>query len=132
LSKQQLYGAGICLVWLLQQAPKFPHCGLKGLLQQMDAVLDGGGMNQIVNDLQETTTTHGSTTISKTWTNILDSVGYLERPRSFEVGQILTRLHGIQMEEIPVEDDGSEDATRQEEERKKKTLADLWANRRST
>jgi hypothetical protein len=128
LGRRQLYGTGVCVAWLLQNAPKNPRLGLKALLERLDSVLDEGGMKQVVHDLKETT--NGSE-IPKSWVRVLESVGFIERPRSFEIGQVLTRLHGMQMEEIPIEDDGSDDAARLEEERKKKALAELWASRRS-
>ncbi|KAL3915897.1 MAG: hypothetical protein SGILL_005431 [Bacillariaceae sp.] len=128
LSRRQLYGAGVCAAWLLQQAPIHPELGLRALLQKLDCVLDNGGMKKIVDDLKETT---NGALLSRSWLHLVETVGFLERPRSFEIGQVLTRLHGIQLEELPPEDDGAEEAARLEEERKKQALAELWAKRRS-
>ncbi|KAG7362962.1 ABC transporter ATP-binding protein [Nitzschia inconspicua] len=128
LSRKQLYASGVCVAWLLQRAPNNPHAGLQSLLQQLDDLLDNGGINQILQDLREE---RNGSKHSKAWIHTLETVGYLERPRIFEIGQVLTRLHGIKMEEIQVEDDGQEEAARLEEERKKKALAELWAKRKS-
>jgi hypothetical protein len=128
LSRRQLYAAGVCVAWLLQQAPQCPELGLQALLQKLDSVLDDGGMKKIVDDLKET---RNSAMLSRSWLTIVESVGFLERPRSFEVGQVLTRLHGIQMEELPVQEDAADEAARLEEERKRQALADLWAQRRA-
>jgi hypothetical protein len=130
LSRKQLYAAGICVAWLLQQAPKHPHLGLKSLLQELDAVLDHRGMIGVLKELHETQATNFPN-LTKSWVHSVESVGYLERPRRFEIGQLLTRLHSIQMEEIPMEEDESDVAARLKEEQKKKALADLWAKRRS-
>ena len=124
LSRRQLYAAGVCVAWILQNSPKHPHQGIQALLRSLDFELDNGGMKKIVDDLKVTTK-------SASWLHILESVGFLERPRSFEIGQVLTRLHGIHVEELPVEQDAAEEAARLEEERKRKALADLWAKRRS-
>ena len=60
----------------------------------------------------------------------IESVGFAQRPRLFEVGQALTRLRGVKLEELPVEDDGSDAAAEREAQRRKQVLADLWAARR--
>jgi len=88
-------------------------------------------MAQVLNEVNESTNMRNrNMPPSGSWKQMLEGVGFAQRPRRYEVGQALTRMQGIQMEEIPVEDDGFEEAARLEEERKKKALADLWANRR--
>jgi hypothetical protein len=126
LGRRQLYAVGVCVAWILQEAPKHPQLGLKDLLQRLDNELDAHGMYKILNHVGR------GSTCEKTRKTILESIGYLERPRSYEVGQALLRMHGIEMEELPtIDDDGADDAARLEEERRKKALADLWASRRA-
>jgi hypothetical protein len=124
MGRKQLYGCGICVLWLLQVSQEKKGRGMPDLLNDLDEALDKGGMHQILNDI-------GKGTFPFTmWEHLVELVGFVERPRKFEVGQVLTRLHGIQMEEIPIEDDGSEAAEHAEEERKRRALAELWATRR--
>lgn len=136
LGKKQLFGTGFCVAWILQNAPKNAESGLKDMLKLLDSLLDKGGMNLLLNELEEETeddnnSDDNSLKFSTSTIQVLESVGYLERPRNFEIGQALTRMRGIRFEEIPMQDDGSEEAARIEEENKKKALALLWAKRRS-
>lgn len=124
MGRKQLYGCGLCILWLLQAAQRNTSRGMPDLLNDLDEVLDQGGIAQALNDIGN------GTFPSTTWEHLVEAVGFVERPRRFEIGQALTRLQGIQMEEIPVEDDGAEAAARAEEERKRKVLADLWEARR--
>jgi hypothetical protein len=130
MGRKQLYGCGLCVSWVLQTAPKHPRLGIPELLKKLDEVLDSGGMVQVLKEMNETTTSDNGFSSSETWKRLVEAVGFAQRPRKYEVGQALTRMHGIQMEDIPVEKDGSEAAAILEEERKKKVLADLWAARR--
>ena len=133
LGKKQLFATGICAAWILQHAHLQPHACLKELLQQLDSVLDQGGMNTILNQLKETSGENGALASpwSKSRIQMLESVGCLERPRSFEVGQVLTRMRGIRFEELPMQDDGIEEAKRLKEEAKKKALLEMWEKRRT-
>jgi hypothetical protein len=147
LGKKQLFGAGLCVAWILQNAPTHPHAGLKELLAKLDAKLDEPcGVRRLLEELKHTassaaaadadasTPTHTPTTLvpfAGSVLRVLESVGYVERPRRFEIAQVLTRMRGIAFEELPVHDDGSEAAARLEEEQRKRALADLWAKRRS-
>ena len=139
LGKNQLFAVGLCAAWILQNAPKNPQAGLKDLLHLLDSALDQGGMSLLLTQLKESNSdnndgdTHydsSSCWFSKSMIQVLESVGYLERPRNFEIGQALTRMRGIRFDELPVPDDGSEEAARIEEEEKRKALAALWAKRR--
>jgi hypothetical protein len=131
LGRRQLYGCGLCVAWLLQVAPQFPQLGLRELLQRLEAALDDGGMARVVSDLKQTKSKEGSPFSTTAWGHLLESVGFAERPRTFEIGQAVTRLHGIQMEEIPMEPDERDVAARLEEEAKKRALAELWSKRRA-
>lgn len=130
LGKHQLFAAGLCATWILQNACKSPKAGLKDLLQLLDSQLDQeGGMSVLLTQLKESNN-DSNDALSKSMIQVLESVGYLERPRNFEVGQALTRMRGIQFEELPVYDDGSEEAARIEAENRKKALLALWEKRR--
>lgn len=121
--KSQLYGCGLCLVWLLEESRKRPQVGLKQLLEKMDQSLDETDFASLI----LANGTHGATLREDT---LLATIGSAYRPRRFEVGQALTRLRGIQLENTPVEEDEEEKARLAEEERKKKELMDLWNSRR--
>ena len=132
LGKNQLFAAGLCATWILQNAGKNPKAGLKDLLHLLDSKLDReGGMSVLLKELKESKHDDAKSK-SKSMIQVLESVGYLERPRNFEVGQALTRMRGIQFEELPVYDDGSEEAARIEAENRKKALLAIWENRRKS
>lgn len=127
LGKKQLVAVGLCIAWILQSAPNHAEAGLNELLKLLDSVLDRGGMNRLVTELKEAR----SSSLPLLREEVLGSVGYLERPRGFEVGQALARMRGIRFEDVPVPIDPAEEAARIAEENRKKALAALWANRRS-
>jgi hypothetical protein len=132
LGKKQLFATGLCVAWILQHAPINAEAGLKDLLKRLDSVLDRGGMNLVVNQLKETDIVYSSFSFSKSMIQVFESVGYVERPRNFEIGQALTRMRGIRFEEVAMQDDdGSEEAARIEAENRKKALVALWEKRRS-
>lgn len=127
LGRRQFYAVGFCVAWILQNAPMKPKFDLKSLLHLLDSVLDNGGMNLILNKLSYSNSSLAPTPLVQ----VIQSVGFLERPRGVEIGQALTRMYGIQFEEIPMYDDGSDETSRLEEQNKRKALAELWASRRS-
>ena len=127
LGRKQLYGCGLCVAWLLQQSPKDSSLGMPDLLQKLDQFLDNEGMVRLYNELC------GSPELSPqglAWCHLIDSVGFATRPRAFEVAQALTRMRGVQLEELPFEEDLEEIERLREAERKKKELAVLWEQRR--
>ena len=128
LNRQQLYGCGWCVVWLLRAASKHPKLGLPGLLKLLEETLDERGMV----DMFRGNDSKGDKllTESAAFRQLIESVGFAQRPRLFEIGQAFTRLRGIKLEELPVVDDGSEATAEREAERKRQALADLWAARR--
>ena len=117
--KMQLYGCGLCVLFVLELARSNPGFGLADLLRMMDEHLDRHGLASLV-----------SSTSPPCNEALLDRLGYALRPRRFEVGQALTRLRGIKLQEIEVEDDGSEAAARAEAERKRQEMLELWNSRR--
>ena len=62
----------------------------------------------------------------------MEEVGVAQRPRKHEVGQALTRMYGIRMEEIPTntEDDMAEEEAKRAAEQKRLELLKIWENRR--
>jgi len=130
--KPQLYGCGLGVAYLLQAARQHPELGLPDLLRKMDDDLDSNGLLGLIqrenNDNLASPSNQSS--LSSSWKVLVESLGCAYRPRRFEVGQALTRLRGIIMEPIPVEDDGSEAAAKAEAERKKQELLAIWNARR--
>ena len=125
--KPQLYGTGLCTLWLMELSQKHPSHGLVELLAKLDETLDESGLSACLATSDASVALHDS----PHWKLLVESLGCAFRPRSFEVGQALTRLHGIRMEELPVADDDEEAAARAEEERKKQELLDMWNRRRA-
>jgi len=127
--KSQLYGCGLCVAWLLRLSRKDPSLGVKALLEKLDEQLSKeNGMFEIFSNSGESE--FDSIVKDDTWLHLMESTGFAFLPRRHEVAMALTRMRGIALEEIPVEDDGSEDAAALEEERRRKALADLWNSRR--
>jgi hypothetical protein len=127
--KPQLYGCGVCVVWLLEASRKYPKLGMPDLLKKLDAVLDERGILSVVLG-DGGLVGNGVNDKSTTWKLLLNTMGCAYRPRRYEVGQALTRLRGIVFEELPAEDDRGVAAAAAEEERKKRELAELWSARR--
>ena len=116
---EQLYGAGLCVAWIIGYSKSHPDLGLRALLDALDNELDrSGGMKGLLASLPE----------SKE--DVLECLGYASRPRRYEVAMALTRMRGICFDEIPNIDDGSEEEARRKAEERKAALAELWANRR--
>ena len=143
-SSEQLYGCGICVLWLIQESLSHPDDDLSCLLDRMTNALNIGGMNMLISSLKENQTVANSTANKKitdlfSSNDILDlweSVGYVYRPRRHEVFMALTRMRGMKFDILPDKPKDvnnvsqEEEAKRIEEEARKKALADLWANRR--
>jgi hypothetical protein len=140
--KPQLYGCGVGALWVLDAARRRPDLGLPDLLRMLDEHWDERGLASAValdddesDDDRPLGVSDGphardSSQRLRAWRGVLEATGLAYRPRRFEVGQALTRLRGIQLEEIVVEDDGSEAARKADEERKKQELLEMWSSRR--
>lgn len=128
----QLLACGMGVLWILQTSPKNPTWGIRDLLEAMDKRLDQGGLIGLVEDLEPPTSHQDATTLPENsyWTQVVQQVGFLQRPRKYEVGQTLTRLFGIELEQLPVEEDETERQAKEEAERKKQALLAIWAQRR--
>ena len=131
--KPQLYGCGLCVAWLLEAGRRYSDVGLRDLLHKMDATIDEHGMISGLLGLSDNpSSSAGSLNAydSASWRLLVESLGCAYRPRRFEAGQALTRLRGVQLDELPVAPDEAEIAARAEEERKKQELLELWNSRR--
>ena len=146
-ASEQLYGCGICILWLIQESQRHKDDDIFDLLDRLEDVLEyGGGMNAIFaslvaarNEASVTGTTNEMLSMllsSHTTLDLFDTVGFCYHPRRHEVAMALTRMRGMKFEILPEKPKASdietseEEAKRLEEEAKKKALADLWANRR--
>ena len=124
--KPQLYACGQCVVWLLREAKKQPEIGISEHLSNLDKTIDSNGLVQIFADNAGA----GGFQNSAPWTHLLQASGFAYRPRKYEIGQALTRMRGLRLEHIPLEDDGEEARIAREAERRKQELAKLWESRR--
>jgi predicted ABC-class ATPase len=123
--KPELYGCGLCVAWLLHYSQQHPEMGVRELLQKMDVTFDLDGWAGILKGSHPNESSN-----SHAWRAILQRLGFTYRPRRFEVGQALTRFRGITFVDIPIEDDGSDEAARIEAERQRNELLAIWNNRR--
>jgi hypothetical protein len=130
LGRKQLFGCGLCALWILQVGAKDASIGLPDLLNKLDSVLDKGGIMQVLSEVNSSTS-GGSLLESSKWKNIVEEVGFVHRPRKYEIGQALTRMYGVQMEEIEVEGEDEEAAAEREAELKRQELLKVWENRRA-
>lgn len=129
LGRKQLFGCGLCVLWILQVGSKDQSLGLPQLLNKLDERLDKGGLMMVLQEINSFDD-RSSLLGSDKWKNIVEEVGSAERPRKYEVGQALTRMYGVQMEEIPVDDDNSEEEAKRAAELKRQELLKIWENRR--
>lgn len=124
--KPQLYGCGQCVIWLLREAKERPEIGVQGHLSKLEETIDKHGLLKVFADNAEAESLEKSVA----WKHLLQASGFAYRPRKYEIGQALTRMRGLKMEHIPLEDDGEEERIRREAERRKEELAKMWAARR--
>ena len=144
-ASEQLYGCGICILWLMQESQRQKDDDIFDLLNRLEEVLEyGGGMNAIFASLLSSTNDTlgtGANVLSMLLSShmILDlygTIGFCYHPRRHEVAMALTRMRGMKFEILPekpknvTSESGEEEVKRLEDEAKKKVLADLWANRR--
>ena len=150
-SSEQLYGCGICVLWLMQESRRHPREDLLDLLIRMEHELDcggcEGGMNKLMSSLEnfrafvnnEAVTATSTTNLlrSNSVLELWETVGFAYRPRRHEVAMALTRIRGMKFEILPAKPievaesmSPEDEAKLLEEESKKRTLAELWENRR--
>eukprot|EP00559_Dactyliosolen_fragilissimus_P008356 CAMPEP_0184862590 /NCGR_PEP_ID=MMETSP0580-20130426/7035_1 /TAXON_ID=1118495 /ORGANISM="Dactyliosolen fragilissimus" /LENGTH=486 /DNA_ID=CAMNT_0027360527 /DNA_START=394 /DNA_END=1851 /DNA_ORIENTATION=+ len=116
--KWQLYGCGLCVVWILRLSIQNPKMSINELLNKLDSVVDSGGMIEIIQQLCK------DTDLVKL--SILKSVGFIYRPRRYEVAMALVRLRGITFENMPADVGDEEAKAAKEAERRRKELAEMW------
>jgi len=153
-SSEQLYGCGICVLWIIQESQRHPEVDLSDLLDRMEYILNcasstsnGNGMNRLMVSLKQsraTTTamTTGSSILPKLLTShdvfgLWETVGFAYRPRRHEVAMTLTRIRGMKFDSLPKKKEAmkmspTEEETKQLGEERKRALAELWANRRKS
>ena len=154
---EQLYGAGLCALWVLRASSGHPDECLSELLDRMDRALEGeGGMRGILRSLSAGGNNGGEDHVgddgvpppssvgdllgasrgraAAPLVDLLESVGRACRPRRHEVAMALARTRGMVFDILPPRrghaEDDEEAERRREEEAKRRALADLWANRR--
>ena len=153
-SSEQLYGCGICALWIIQESQRHPEEDLSDLLDRMEHVLNGGGttsdgngLNRLLVSFKQSQATTAdkiadSSILPKLFSShgvfgLWETVGFAYRPRRHEVAMTLTRLRGMKFDRLPkkkavTEMTRMEEEKQQLEEERKKALAALWANRRKS
>jgi hypothetical protein len=122
--KHQLYGCGICVIWILKAATENPSLDLNQLLDKLEVELDSStSFGGILKSLSPS---------GQVSNMLLTALGYATRPRRYEIMMALSRMRGIKFEDLPPDNDiaAEIEAKEREEEEKKRILAELWANRR--
>lgn len=122
----QLFGCGICILWMLKHSMTHPDLDINELLDALEKVMDDS--NGIEGILKSADSTHF--TKSSIYHSLIEFTGHAYRPRRYEVAQALTRIRGISFHELPTEIDEEDMKIKREAEERKRALAELWANRR--
>ncbi|KAL7522221.1 hypothetical protein ACHAWX_006904 [Stephanocyclus meneghinianus] len=140
-ASEQLYGCGICILWLLRESMNHPEDDMLDLLKRLEAALDDGGMNQLMISLHQNLGRDGGSSTKDVLPKILlssaahdlwEDVGFALRPRIHEVAMTLTRMRGLRFEILPEKPRQMDVSSEEEEEQKKKmaAIAEMWNNRR--
>ena len=137
-ASEQLYGCGICILWLLQQSINHPNDDIYDLLQRLETALDERGMNGLIVSLRKRNS--GTTEDESILHNMLlsneahdlwEDVGFAYRPRTHEVAMTLTRMRGLRFDILPEKPKAMDDVSEEDEQKKKMAaLAEMWSNRR--
>lgn len=117
-----LLGCGLCVCWLLDTALQNPKWSLRKLLDAMETKMDEN--NGIIGIIQ------ALGVFQNVDQSFIQSMGFAYRPRRYEVAMALTRLRGIEFEDLPNDVEKKRAAQLEEEQKRKQALADLWAQRR--
>eukprot|EP00804_Cyclotella_cryptica_P015318 CCRYP_005424-RC/>CCRYP_005424-RC protein AED:0.04 eAED:0.04 QI:48/1/0.90/1/0.2/0.18/11/4874/861 len=139
-ASEQLYGCGICILWLLRESMNNPEDDMLDLLTRLEATLSDCGMNGLLISLHKdlgkdedssTKDDLSKIVLSNAAHDLWEDVGFALRPRVHEVAMTLTRMRGLRFEILP-EKTSQMVVSSEEEEQKKKmaALAELWSNRR--
>jgi hypothetical protein len=140
-ASEQLYGCGICILWLMRglmimrESREHPGDDIHDLLQRLEAALDDKGMNGLLASLSQGDNADSSKLsnmlVSNPAHDLWEDSGFAFRPRIHEVAMTLTRMRGLIFTILPEKPKGA-DAVSEEDEQKKKmdALAEMWKNRR--
>lgn len=122
--KYQLYGCAICALWLLKFSTQNPTLDLNQLLDKLESDLNGPATFEGI--------LRSVSSSGKISESLLSTLGYAIRPRRYEVMMAVSRMRGIEFEELPQDAEilAKQTAKQREEEEAKRKLAELWANRR--
>lgn len=122
----QLFGCGICVLWVLKHSMVHPDLDINDLLDSLEKIMDhSNGIQCILKSMEPSDFTKSSI-----YHSLIEFTGHACRPRRYEVAQALTRIRGILFHELPTEVDEEDLKIKREAEERKRALAELWANRR--
>ena len=137
-ASEQLYGCGICILWLLRESIHHPNDDIHDLLQRLEALLDEKGMHGLIVSLGNNNhgTTEETSILDMVMSNnaahdLWEDVGFAYRPRTHEVAMTLTRMRGMRFDILPEKPKAKDDVSEEDEQKKKMAaLAEMWSNRR--
>ena len=132
-TSEQLYGCGICVLWLLRESAYNPGDDILDLLQRLEFALDNEGMNGLISSLDKSTSHPSLPSVlsSDTAHDLWEDVGFAYRPRTHEVAMTLTRIRGMQFDILPEKAKLTSVLSEENEQKKKMAaLAEMWENRR--
>jgi len=133
-ASEQLYGCGICVLWLLKESANNPGDDILDLLQRLELALDNEGVNGLISSIDKSTVHTPSlprALSSNTTHDMWEDVGFAYRPRKQEVAMTLTRIRGMQFDILPEKAKPTSVVSEEDEQKKKMAaLAELWENRR--
>ena len=138
-TSEQLYGCGLCVLWLIRESQRHPEEDISDLLDRMGHLLirSNGGMIELMASLtQSQATAIAADNENQVVLDLWETVGLAYRPRRHEVAMALTRMRGMRFDILPEKPKvmeaklSEEEAKRIEEDSRKAALAELWKNRR--
>jgi hypothetical protein len=135
-ASEQLYGCGICILWLLRESMRNPQDDILDLLKRLETALDNDGMNGLMASLHRSSdgTTQNNLSqmlLSNAAQDLWEDVGFAYRPRIHEVAMTLTRMRGMRFEILPDKPRALQISSEEEEQKRKmEALAEMWSNRR--
>lgn len=123
----QLFGCGLCVLWILNFSSQHPELDLNELLDALEDMFDKqAGFQSIIENWKS-----NESIASLSYQSLLKFTGHAYRPRRFEIAQALTRIRGLTFHELPTEVDEEDIRIKKEAEERKRALAELWANRKT-
>ena len=136
-ASEQLYGCGICVLWLLRESKDHPCDDIYDLLLRLESALDEGGMNGLIASLNKIqrgvdgTSKLSSMLLSDAAHDLWEDCGFAYRPRVHEVAMTLTRMRGLKFDNLPAKPKAVSAVSEEDEQKQKMAaLAEMWNNRR--